>query len=119
MRKYASGSNWHEGAASFTWDGLQALAQAVRDDHIPAAEPVTFADVLADLYSFKDQNLGGELATGDRARGTDPAVPRETLTGILPGWGRMRMSDGPENGSHGSDLRRHGTFSKKDTSRAP
>ena len=75
-----------KGAASFTWDGLQALAQAVRE--------------------------------GDRARGTDPAVPRETPTGILPGWGRMRMSDGPENGSHGSDLRRHGTFSKKDTSRA-
>ena len=59
-----------KGAASFTWDGLQALAQAV-----------------------------------------------ETLTGILRGWGRMRMSDGPENKSHGSDLRRHGTFSKKDTSR--
>ena len=53
-----------KGAASFTWDGLQALAQAVRDEHIPAAEPVTFADVLAGLYSFKDQNLGGELANG-------------------------------------------------------
>jgi hypothetical protein len=25
---------------------------------------VTSADVLAGLYSFKDQNLGGELANG-------------------------------------------------------
>jgi hypothetical protein len=64
MQKYAAGSNWHEGAASFTWDGLQALAQAVRDEHIPAAKLVTFADVLAGLHSFKDQNLGGELANG-------------------------------------------------------
>lgn len=64
MQKYAAGSNWREGAASFTWDGLQALAQAVRDEHIPAAMPVTSADVLAGLYSFKDQNLGGELANG-------------------------------------------------------
>jgi hypothetical protein len=62
MQKYAAGSNWHEGAASFTWDGLQALVQAVRDEHLPAAKPVTSADVLAGLYSFKDQNLGGELA---------------------------------------------------------
>ena len=53
-----------KGAASFTWDGLQALAQAVRDEHIPAAAPTTFADVLVGLYSFKDQNLGGELANG-------------------------------------------------------
>jgi hypothetical protein len=44
-----------KGAASFTWDGLQALAQAVRDEHMPAAELVTSADVLAGLYSFKDR----------------------------------------------------------------
>ena len=50
-----------KGAASFTWDGL---ARAVRDEHIPAAAPTTFADVVAGLYSFKDQNLGGELANG-------------------------------------------------------
>jgi len=67
-----------KGAASFTWDGLQALAQAVRDEHIPAAELVTSADVLAGLYSFKDQNLGASWRTGDRARGTDLAVaPRD------------------------------------------
>jgi branched-chain amino acid transport system substrate-binding protein len=64
MEKYATNSNWREGAASFTWDGLQALAQAVKDENIPAATAVTAADVAAGLYSFKNENLGGELANG-------------------------------------------------------
>jgi branched-chain amino acid transport system substrate-binding protein len=64
MQKYADGSNWREGTASFTWDGLQTLAQAVKDENIPAATSVTTADVMAGLYSFKNVNLGGELANG-------------------------------------------------------
>ena len=64
MQKYAAGSNWREGTASFTWDGLQALALAIKDAHVAASAPVTSADVLTGLYSFKDQNLGGELANG-------------------------------------------------------
>ena len=64
MQKYADGSNWREGTASFTWDGLQAFAQAVKDENIPAATAVTTADVLNGLYSFKNENLGGELANG-------------------------------------------------------
>jgi len=64
MQKYAAGSNWREGSASFTWDGLQTLAQAVKAESVPAATAVTAADVTAGLYSFKDQNLGGELANG-------------------------------------------------------
>ena len=64
MEKYATNSNWREGAASFTWDGLQALAQAVKAENIAAATPVTAADVTAGLYSFKNQNLSGEVANG-------------------------------------------------------
>jgi branched-chain amino acid transport system substrate-binding protein len=64
MEKYASSSNWREGVASFTWDGLQVFAQAVKNENIPAATSVTTADVAAGLYSFKNENLGGELANG-------------------------------------------------------
>jgi branched-chain amino acid transport system substrate-binding protein len=62
MRTYAARSNWREGTASFTWDGLQALARAVRNEHVATTAPVTSAKVMAGLYSFKDENLGGELA---------------------------------------------------------
>jgi branched-chain amino acid transport system substrate-binding protein len=64
MEKYADGSNWREGTAWFTWDGLRVFAQAVKDENIPAATSVTTAGVLNGLYSFKDENLGGELANG-------------------------------------------------------
>jgi branched-chain amino acid transport system substrate-binding protein len=64
MQKYATNSNWREGTASFTWDGLQALTQAVKDESIPAATAVTPANVTAGLYSFKNENLGGQLANG-------------------------------------------------------
>ena len=30
MQKYATNSNWREGTASFTWDGLQALLRPSR-----------------------------------------------------------------------------------------
>ena len=62
MQKYASGSNWREGTASFTWDGLQAVAQAVKDANVASSAQVTAADVLAGLYEFKGQDLGGTLA---------------------------------------------------------
>ncbi|HEX4661877.1 MAG TPA: ABC transporter substrate-binding protein [Streptosporangiaceae bacterium] len=62
MQKYAQGSNWREGTASFTWDGLQALAQAIKDAKVAASAPVTSADVLTGLYGFKGETLGGELA---------------------------------------------------------
>ena len=64
MRKYAASGNWQQGSASSTWDGLQALAQAVKDVHVPVSAPVTSADVMAGLYEFKNENLGGELANG-------------------------------------------------------
>jgi branched-chain amino acid transport system substrate-binding protein len=64
MQKYAQGSDWREGAASFTWQGLQAFAQAVKDDKVAASAPVTTADVTAGLYDFKDETLGGLLANG-------------------------------------------------------
>jgi branched-chain amino acid transport system substrate-binding protein len=62
MQKYATNSNWQGGSAAFTWDGLQALAQAVKNAHVSASAPVTSADVTAGLYDFKGETLGGELA---------------------------------------------------------
>jgi branched-chain amino acid transport system substrate-binding protein len=62
MQKYATNSNWREGTASFTWDGLEALAQAVKNVNVAASATVTPADVMAGLYDFKDENLGGLLA---------------------------------------------------------
>jgi len=64
MQKYAANGNWREGNGSFTWDGLQALAQAVKNAPVAASATVTAAAVTAGLYEFKDQNLGGELANG-------------------------------------------------------
>ena len=64
MQKYATGSNWREGTASFTWDGLQLLAQALKDANVAASAPVTTADVMTGLYGLKDETLGGELANG-------------------------------------------------------
>jgi branched-chain amino acid transport system substrate-binding protein len=64
MQKYASNSNWREGSGSFTWDGLQVLAAAVRNENIAASTPVTPADITAGLYSFKGQTLDGLLANG-------------------------------------------------------
>jgi branched-chain amino acid transport system substrate-binding protein len=64
MQKYATGTNWREGTASFTWDGLQLLAQAIKDANVAATAPVTSAAVLTSLYGLKDQTLGGELANG-------------------------------------------------------
>ena len=58
MQKYAKDNNWREGAASFTWDGLQTLAKALTG----AGASPTRQDVLTGLYGFSGENLGGELA---------------------------------------------------------
>ncbi len=58
MEKYAKDKNWREGAASFTWDGLQTLAKALAN---VGASP-SRQDVLTGLYAFQGENLGGELA---------------------------------------------------------
>ena len=62
MQKYATSSNWREGTASFTWQGLQAFAQAVKNAGVAASTAVTSADVMTGLYDFKGENLGGLLA---------------------------------------------------------
>jgi branched-chain amino acid transport system substrate-binding protein len=62
MQKYATNSNWREGTASFTWNGLQAFAQAVKNAGVAASATVTSADVMAGLYDFKGENLDGLLA---------------------------------------------------------
>ena len=62
MQKYATNSNWREGTASFTWNGLQAFAQAVKNAGVAASATVTPADVMAGLYDFKGENLDGLLA---------------------------------------------------------
>ena len=58
MQKYAKDGNWKEGAASFTWDGLQVLAKSLAN---VGASPAR-QDVLTGLYAFNGENLGGELA---------------------------------------------------------
>src|SRR5262249_25674958 len=58
MEKYAAGSNWREGTASFTWDGLQALSAALKN----AGSDPTAASVRTALYGLKGSTLGGELA---------------------------------------------------------
>jgi branched-chain amino acid transport system substrate-binding protein len=58
MQKYAKDSNWKEGAASFTWDGLQVLAKSLAT---VGANPAR-QDVLTGLYAFNGENLNGELA---------------------------------------------------------
>jgi branched-chain amino acid transport system substrate-binding protein len=37
---------------------------AIKAPHLTAAAPITAADVMTGLYSFKAENLGGELANG-------------------------------------------------------
>jgi branched-chain amino acid transport system substrate-binding protein len=64
MGKYAAGSDWREGDASFTWQGLMAFEQAVSDGKVAPSAAVTAADVTAGLYDFKDETLGGLLANG-------------------------------------------------------
>jgi branched-chain amino acid transport system substrate-binding protein len=62
MQKYATNSNWREGTASFTWQGLQAFDQAVKNANVAASTAVTSADVMTGLYDFKSENLDGLLA---------------------------------------------------------
>jgi branched-chain amino acid transport system substrate-binding protein len=58
MGKYAKDDQWKEGAASFTWDGLEVLHKALAS---VSASP-TPADVLAALYTIKGDDLDGLLA---------------------------------------------------------
>ena len=53
MQKYATNSNWREGTASFTWQGLQAFAQAVKNADVAASTAVTSADVMTGLYELQ------------------------------------------------------------------
>jgi branched-chain amino acid transport system substrate-binding protein len=62
MQKYAKNSNWHGGESAYTWDGLQTVAKAIEDGNVSPSASVTSQDVLQGLYSFKGENLGGELA---------------------------------------------------------
>lgn len=60
MGKYASNGNWREGTGSFTWDGLQAVAAALKTA-APAGTTPTAAQVAAALYGLKGSTLGGLL----------------------------------------------------------
>jgi branched-chain amino acid transport system substrate-binding protein len=57
MEKYAKGSDWRQGTATATWDGLQAVAKALSG--MSASSSPTAADVLNGLYGFKNQTLDG------------------------------------------------------------
>jgi branched-chain amino acid transport system substrate-binding protein len=57
MTKYAKGTEWKEGTASFTWGGLEMLRKALAN---VGASP-TSQDVTAALNTVKDENLGGLL----------------------------------------------------------
>lgn len=58
MTKFAKDDNWHEGAAAFTWTGLEALRKALAS----APATVTSSTVTAGLNAFKGENLGGLAA---------------------------------------------------------
>lgn len=62
MTKYAKGSDWHDGTASFAWSGLEMIRKALMDANVPASTPVTAATVMSALYNVKDENLGGLLS---------------------------------------------------------
>jgi branched-chain amino acid transport system substrate-binding protein len=61
MQKYAKNSNWREGSASFTWDGLMALESALKTATASGAS-ATPASVESGLYGLKGSTLNGELA---------------------------------------------------------
>jgi branched-chain amino acid transport system substrate-binding protein len=61
MEKYAKNSNWREGTASFTWDGLMALESALKTATAGGAS-ATSTSVEAGLYALKGSTLNGELA---------------------------------------------------------
>ncbi len=60
MTKYAKGDDWHEGAATYTWQGLETIRKALS----AAGSAPTRSGVLNGLYSFKKETLGGMLANG-------------------------------------------------------
>lgn len=57
MKKYAKGSNWQEGSASFAWGGLEALHTALKS---VGASP-TRQDVMTALGTIQSNDLGGLL----------------------------------------------------------
>lgn len=57
MTKYAKGSNWKEGSASFAWGGLVALQTALKS---VGASP-TRSDVMTALGTIQSSDLGGLL----------------------------------------------------------
>jgi branched-chain amino acid transport system substrate-binding protein len=58
MTKYAKGSNWREGAASFAWSGLEVLRKALAN----AGASPSRQDVISGLNSLNGEDLGGLLA---------------------------------------------------------
>jgi branched-chain amino acid transport system substrate-binding protein len=60
MTTYAKGDDWHEGAASYTWQGLETIRKALSAPEISPSR----AGVLQGLYGLKSETLGGMLANG-------------------------------------------------------
>jgi branched-chain amino acid transport system substrate-binding protein len=58
MKDYAKGSNWREGTASYTWQGLEIIREALS----APKTPLTRAGLQSGLYALKDETLGGLLA---------------------------------------------------------
>jgi branched-chain amino acid transport system substrate-binding protein len=58
MTKYAKSSDWREGAASYTWQGLEIIRKALTQPGISPSR----AGVFDGLYSLKGETLGGLLA---------------------------------------------------------
>ena len=85
MTKYAKGDDWHEGAASYTWQGLETIRKALSE---PGASP-TRPGVLNGLYALKSETLGGLLANGLTFNRTKPngfgSQPCYFLVGIKNG----------------------------------
>ncbi len=85
MTKYATGSDWHEGAASYTWQGLEIIRTALSQ---PGVSP-SRTGVFDGLYALKSENLGGLLANGLTFSRTRPIAfgsqPCYFLVGIKNG----------------------------------
>ena len=58
MKDYAKDSNWQEGTASYTWQGLEIIRKALT----APTTPLTRAGLQAGLYALNGETLGGLLA---------------------------------------------------------
>ena len=85
MTKYASGSDWREGAGSYTWQGLEIIRTALSQ---PGVSP-SRAGVFDGLYALKGETLGGLLANALTFSRTKPVAfgsqPCYFLVGIKGG----------------------------------